>query len=232
MRVHRLKELREAIAAVEAGSRRRGGGQFPRGQSPLLSPGVHEWFLDGGDSPSRWIPPLGVMLHVVREFLGNSAGPAFWIGRRCWPHFTVIDGPLLRRCVFIDPPDDASRLWAIDLAARYPGAGAGAGAGVVVVADGSKLDMAASRRLQLACEAGESLVLCARPAAERARLSAASARWLVRSAPSADGSPRWTVELLRFKGKEWTDAQRGVVVHAALVGGPGPAIIAAGGCPA
>jgi protein ImuA len=164
------------------------------------------------------------MLHVVREFLGNSAGPAFWIGRRCWPHIAVLEESLLRRCVFIDPPDDASRLWAIDLVARFPGA--------VVVADGSRLDMAASRRLQLACEAGESLVLCARPAAERALLSAASARWLVRSAPSGDGSPCWKVELLRFKGKEWTDAQRGVVVHAALVGGPGPALSAAGRCPA
>lgn len=222
MRVHRLKELREAIAAVEAGSRRTGARRTGSSGGLFLSPGVHEWFLDGGDSVSRWIPPLGVMLHVVREFLGNSAGPAFWIGRRCWPHFAVLDGSLLRRCVFIDPPDDASRLWAIDLVARFPGA--------VVVADGSRLDMAASRRLQLACEAGESLVLCARPAAERALLSAASARWLVRSTPSGDGSPSWTVELLRCKGKEWKDAQRGVVVHAALVGGPGPAIFAAGGC--
>ena len=230
MRVQRLKELREAIAAVEGGSKGMDHSGLP------LPPGVHEWFLDGMDA-RRWVPPLGILLYLVREALaGPSAGAAVWIGRRCWPHLEVVERALLRRCVFVDPPDDAGRLWAIDLAARC--------AGAVVVADGSGLDMAASRRLQLAAEAGGGLVLCARPAAELKRLSAASARWLVRSAPSAGRNPRWTVELLRCKRKEpgsvfaaktgpgswtveWKGAQRGVVVHAALVERPGPAALPA-----
>jgi hypothetical protein len=207
MRVHRLKELREAIAAVEGRA-----GRTEPSDNPVLSPGVHEWFLDwSGDT---WAPPLGVLVRVIRE----TAGHLFWIGRKCWPNPDALGEALLRRSVFVDPPDDAERLWAIDQAARIPG---------VVVADGSGLDMAASRRLQLACEAGGGLVLCARPAGDLRRLSAAMARWVVRHVPDPDG-PRWSVEMVRFKGK-WKHAGCGVVVHAALVGGPGPPRVAAGG---
>ncbi len=131
---------------------------------------------------------------------------------------------LLRASIFVDPPDDASRVWAIDLALR---------AGAVVIADGSRLDMTASRRLQLAAEAGRSgLLLLARPGRERRQLSAAATRWLVRPAPALTQArpdhgvlnPRWTVELIRCKGvhsssaldhpREWTlelDRARGVV---------------------
>jgi len=137
-------------------------------------------------------------------------------------------GVLLRQSIFIDPPDDMSRLWAIDLAARCPAVAA-------VVADGSRLDMAATRRLQLAAEAGSALVLCARPPSEIDHLSAATTRWRVRCALSADKIPRWNVELLRCKGMrpdgQWTvewrsaqaQAQGGVVVHAALADRPDPA---------
>ena len=132
----------------------------------------------------------------------------------------------MQRSIFVDPPDGASRLWTIDLAARCPGVAA-------VVADGSGLDMAATRRLQLASEAGSALVLCARPPNEVDHLSAAATRWLVRCAPATDKAPRWIVELLRCKGVqpesevlrtvEWKGAQGGVVVHAALVDRPDPA---------
>jgi protein ImuA len=142
---------------------------------------------------------------------------------------------LLRRSVFIDPPDDGTRLWAIDAAARCSAAAA-------VVADGSGLDLAATRRLQLAAEAGSALVLCARPPGELECLSAAATRWRVHCARLADENPslnpslnpRWIVELLRCKGvrpksevlrwtMEWKGAQGGLVVHAVLVDRPDPA---------
>ena len=152
---------------------------------------------------------------------------------------------ILERSIFIDPPDGASRLWSIDLAARCRAVAA-------VVADGSGLDMAATRRLQLAAEAGSALVLCARPPGEMKCLSAAATRWLVCCAPSTDKNPRWIVQLLRCKGVqpeskvlrlpggdslagagrrwdvEWKRAQGGVVVHAALVDRPDPALPEAG----
>jgi hypothetical protein len=278
MRTQRLKELQEAIHAIEAGAgwhdaqagwHAQGGGQRPpiracgppdasgcrdvnthesaadaaslaRGRPrpdgrrcvpPTLSPpipmppGIHEWF---GVVPTarRWAPPLGILLHLALRSLEGSPGCVVWVGRRCWPYPRVLSRAGLRRSIFTDPPDGASRLWTIDLAARCPGVAA-------VVADGSALDMAATRRLQLAAEAGSALVMCARPPNEADRLSAASTRWLVRCAPSRDKTPRWIVELLRCKGMqpesevlrtvEWQGVQGGVVVHAALVDRPDPA---------
>ena len=204
-----------------------------------MPPGLHEWF-GLADTP-RWIPPLGILLYLARRSLknpdhggrgGRGGAGVVWIGRRCWPFFQGLPpddrGVLLQRSIFIDPPDDMSRLWAIDLAARCPAVAA-------VVADGSRLDMAATRRLQLAAESGSALVLCARPPEEINHLSAATTRWLVRCAPSADKTPRtprWNVELVRCKAMrpgsqwtvEWKSAQGGVVVHAVLADRPDPAI--------
>lgn len=78
-----------------------------------------------------------------------SPGRICWIGRACWPYPRLLfdDRPgesrLYTDSVFIDPPDLQSRLWAIDLALRTPGVS-------IVIADGSGLSMAATRRLQLA----------------------------------------------------------------------------------
>ena len=253
MRTQRLKELQAAIHAIEGGwpggtHRETGGdGRFVRGNGDdpthdslrldadgrvltaeaLCVPpkGVHEWFGVAHTARS-WAPPLGILLHLALRSLEGSPGCVVWIGRRCWPYPHALNSAGLQRSIFVDPPDGASRLWTIDLAARCSGVAA-------VVADGSGLDMAATRRLQLASEAGSALVLCARPPNEVDRLSAAATRWLVRCAPATDKAPRWIVELLRCKGVqpesevlrtvEWKGAQGGVVVHAALVDRPDPA---------
>lgn len=194
---------------------------------------------------SWWAPPLTLLVHLawraVEQGSDAVAGvrPVFWIGRSCWPYAHVLvrrpeaggpaagcaasspevgrsrapprtglDERLLRASIFVDPPDIASGLWAMDLALR---------GGSVVIADGSNLDMTASRRLQLAAEAGAGLALLARPAGERRRLSAAATRWLVRPVPTTGGErgdpprpeqradragPRWTVECIRCKGSQ------------------------------
>jgi len=248
MKAKQLAQLREAIAAIEhhgCGSEGgRHGSCLPSGDDMPMPPGVHEWFgvADSSFMPrmprmprmSRWIPPLGILLYLARRSLGCSDGHAgvVWIGRRCWPFLQGLSPDdrrvLLQQSIFIDPPDDMSRLWAIDLAARCPAVAA-------VVADGSRLDMAATRRLQLAAEAGSALVLCARPPEEIDHLSAATTRWRVRCASSSDKIPRWNVELLRCKGMrpegqwtvEWRSAQAktkgSIVVHAALADRPDPA---------
>jgi len=239
MKAKRLTQLREAIAAIEHGCGAGGdrhGSFAPSGDGMPLPPGVHEWFGLGDTScMPRWIPPLGILLYLARRSLraaGDGRAGVVWIGRRCWPFLQGLSPDdrrvLLRQSIFIDPPDDMSRLWAIDLAARCPAVAA-------VVADGSRLDMAATRRLQLAAESGSALVLCARPPGEIDHLSAATTRWRVRCASSADKIPRWNVQLLRCKGMrplgqwtvEWRSAQAqtqgGVVVHAALADRPDPA---------
>jgi len=128
--------------------------------------------------------------------------------------------PLFARSLFVDPTDDASRLWAIDAALRCASSAA-------VVADGSGFGMAASRRLQLAARAGGALALVARPPGERGEPSVATTRWEVRSAACAQASAgdgggacgvepaegwlaRWRLRLLRCKGVQRRSRSPGV----------------------
>lgn len=155
----------------------------------------------------RWSASLCLLAHLAWRAVDTAAesgapGRVFWIGRRCWAHPRLLvrgragaDQRLLRASLFVDPPDDASRLWAIDLALRCAGACA-------VIADGSRLDMSATRRLQLASEAGGALALLARPPTDCRELSAGATRWLVRRRAASDThrAPGWSVELLRCKG--------------------------------
>ena len=136
--------------------------------------------------------------------------------------------------LFVDPPDAATRLWAIDLALRCP-------AVAVTVADGSRLDMAATRRLQLAAHAGGGLGLLARPPWEISELSAAATRWSIRVCPSRTGRPNWKIRLLRCKGMrpdtdpalkhtavvvEWSREKSLICIPAELVGRSGAAAAA------
>lgn len=201
-------------------------------QSPiarLAGASVHEWsglgpwYADqaGPLAARRWSPPMSVLVHLAWQAVAAPlAGPGHvvWIGRACWPYArqlvrtpastpgtsAPIDRRLLDRSLFVDTPNDASRLWAIDLCLRSPAA-------TLVIADGSRLSMTASRRLQLAAEAGGSggdgpshvggLALLARPAWELAAISSSATRWTV-SPEICSGSrgPCWRVRLQRLKG--------------------------------
>lgn len=181
---------------------------------------LHEWVPEEGlrdpgtkglrenaRRTSPWIPPLSVVTELAHRALALGASvPPFlspfllWIGRQCWPYGRALvrgrhaeDRTLLEQSIFVDAPDIGARLWAIDLALRCPAVG-------VVVADGRGLDMAATRRLALAAEAGGGLALLLRPAWEARQLSAAATRWRVRPARSAAATQRWDIQLLRCKG--------------------------------
>ncbi len=114
-------------------------------------------------------------------------------------------GPdLLGRSLFVAPDGSSrtqevsERLWAIDTALRCPGVTA-------VVADGTGLTMAATRRLQLAGASTGVLVLLARPPHEVGEISAATTRWSVtRESSTASGAPAlsWDLTLLRAKGAQ------------------------------
>ncbi len=179
---------------------------------PTLATGaIHEWFSaaygDGAGmrhgSPKDWLPPLGMLIHIAHRAMtaGSNQGRSrvLWIGRRLWPYPRSLINPLgtdrslLERSVFVDPPSRDERVWAIDLALRC-------GAVAAVIADGSGLTMAESRRLQLGAAAGRTLGLIARPEWELSQLSAARTRWRVGPARSGTNEPRWVVELLRCKG--------------------------------
>ena len=184
--------------------------------APGLARGVlHEWCGAATGGPrARWTPPLILLAHLAGRALAAAEEPGkaggaeqarlvLWIGRAVWPYPLLLARPgaggagaLVERSLCVDPPDAASRLWALALALRSPSVAA-------VVGDARGLDLTATRRLQLAAEAGGALALLARPPQEERRLSAAATRWRVRLVPtcgSAPRFPRWSVELLRVKG--------------------------------
>ena len=272
MRSQRLEQLNALIGAIEdrswscdrsaidhqANADSPGSSVSAAAGGWLIRGVVHEWFGVADLSQHteavqltkaklhsplpQWTPPMGILLHLARCSLKHSTNRCVvWIGKRCWPYpHALVCGDdyqrqLLRQSFFIDCPNQASRLWAIDSAARCPAVAA-------VIADGSGLVMAHTRRLQLAAEAGSALVLLARPPCELDRLSPATLRWLVSCAPATGKTPKWIVQLLRCKGSqhrskmfrrdaenqprwmmEWNRAQGGVVIHAPLVGRPAPA---------
>ena len=176
----------------------------------------------------RWTAPVCVLTHLAREALrARESGVVVWVGRRVWVYGRAmvrhqaredgeggrVDDALLRRSIFVDAPDDATRLWAMDLALRCE-------AVACVVGDGRGFDVAATRRLQLGARAGGAggagaMGLLARPPTDGARMSVSSSRWLVGRAPASDVgrtsgalrggesggmNPRWIVELVRCKG--------------------------------
>lgn len=195
-----LTLLRDRIASPTIQARSVPTGWGP--DSPTLDRGsLHEWFADSC--------PAALFAGVAAKSLADRPGSILWIGRGCWPFPAWLTPDLLRRSVFIDPACDAERAWAIDQALRCPGVSC-------VVADGRRIDMPNSRRLQLAAGSSQGLALMARPPDEIRLLSAARTRWRVMAAPNPDArfhpAPRWTVELLRRKGMQpHTDARRWVV---------------------
>lgn len=156
---------------------------------------VHEWIGLVG------VPPVSVLAHIAARAANicDAAAVRPWlvcVGREAWPSPHAVrqagGDHLLQRMLLIDPPTDADRHWATELALRCEG--------LIVIADASGMDMATSRRLQLAAESGRSLGLLARPGGEAHALSVATTRWLVQPKPTDQANPRWLIILARCKG--------------------------------
>ncbi|MBL6080231.1 hypothetical protein JMJ56_19625 [Belnapia sp. T18] len=141
-------------------------------------------------------PGCGAAFAAV--LLGRCGGTVLWIAGaadslQAWPPGLAGCGldPADLILVRAERPQDA--LWAMEEALRCP---AVAGA-VLVLAD--NLPLTATRRLQLAAEAGRALGLLLRPGMLTAEPSAALTRWRVTPLTAVE-SPRWRLELLRAKG--------------------------------
>lgn len=203
-----LAALRERLAELE--HRGSSGVPIPTGWTEidrafssggLVRGALHEWTgIKSVQPTSRWSPPLSVLVHLAAQATAAAARESAslhvcWIGRRLWPSapsLTATGSGLLSRSLFIDAADAPARLWAADLAARS--------SSILPIVDGTGFDMAASRRLQLAAEAGGWLVHLARPPGEAGELSAAATRWLIARQPSPGDEPRFALRLLRSKG--------------------------------
>jgi protein ImuA len=171
--------------------------------------GLHEVASAMGD---------GAKTGFAARLIAGQSGPILW----CRSRRTVLEGgdpygPGMSalgispdRLILVDTSRQADLLWAMEEGARTKGLAA-------VVAEGAAPDLTTGRRLQLAAEAGNGLVLLLQ-SGRQAMPSSALTRWFVASAPSlpeADGPgrPCWTLELWRCRGGrprdwmvEWNDA--------------------------
>lgn len=136
--------------------------------------------------------------------LGLAGGTVLWIAAGAtrtvpWPPGLARCGLPPERLVLLraDRPEDA--LWAMEESLRCPAVG-----GALLALDARQeamLTLTATRRLQLAAEAGGGIGLLLRPqSAARSPQSAALTRWQVAPDGGLRGDPRWRLALLRARG--------------------------------
>lgn len=206
-----------------------------QGQPGLRRGAIHEWFAtppsescpcrnERASQASGWVPPIAALTQLSWRALAaeqadrRTQAAVIWIGRSCHPSVWSVtreaadiadrdNRMLMQRSILVDPRGVKSRLWAIDLSLRCP-------AVAMVIADGRGLSMAATRRLQLAAEAGSSIALLARPQSDRKSLSAAATRWTVGTSPSANNRPCYSITLWRCKGVVAAESSQAEPLHA------------------
>lgn len=198
----------------------------------LLLGAMHELQAAGPDTEVGAAPAV-----FAAGILARHPDPVVWIGRG---HGVFGPGLLRagldpRRIVFVDA--GKTGLQAMEEALRHPDVG-----GVVCELQG-RLELVASRRLQLAAEGCRGIGLLIRRSRRfddpvLSQPSAATTRWRIATLPSAPalahapdvpglGRPRWQLELMRCRGglpKSWIvescDATGRLAVAAVLAGRP------------
>ncbi len=236
-----IETLRDQIAAMEQGRLVSAGAVLPFGvaviDSHLPNGGLrlgalHELQAAGPDIEFAAAPAL-----FAAGILARHAGPVVWVGSRrdVFGHGLLQAGLDPNRIIFVDA--GRTGLPAMEEALRHPDI-----SGVVCELEG-RLQLTASRRLQLAAEGSSALGLIIR----RARRwsdgmlnmpSAAATRWRIASlpsppvlahAPDVQGlhRPLWQLELLRCRGGdasswivEGCDAQGRLALAAVLANRP------------
>ena len=144
--------------------------------------------------------------------LGRTEGTVLWIGSaraewQAWPPGLAAWGLTPDRLVLLRAERWKDALWAMEEALRCPAVGGA----LLVPAQGESfeerapLDLTATRRLQLAAEAGGGLGLILRADTPGAvTQTAAHTRWRV--SPAEGDEPHWRLELLRMRGGRPRDA--------------------------
>lgn len=126
-----------------------------------------------------------------------------WIGKRSWPSppalatLTATDHELsasfFAHSLFIDPPNDTTTLWAIDLALR-------SAAVDLIVAACPSISRTTTQRLSLAAQKHNTTALLLRSTSDRAIPSCAASRWSLSPTPSTREAPAWRLSLLKLRG--------------------------------
>ena len=169
------------------------------------------------------------LLAVLLGRLIGATGVALWCGlassgRPAMPYGPGLSrfGLPVERLILVRASRPAELLWAMEEGLR-------SGRFAAVLGEGIAPDLTATRRLQLAAEAGGATALLAFPASERRslRLSAATTRWRIAACPAAlPDRPRWWTSLERCRNGgsrgwilEWSHEALRLRVSAALADG-------------
>jgi protein ImuA len=188
----------------------------------LASGALHEWASSRDILPCSILALLASnMLKKAMQALPHSPEQqeakkfAVWIGRDIWPTPYLLEQTmqyyassqdihenshgaaktLLPHCLFIDPPNEKLKLWAIELALRSPAVAA-------VVADCKRMRFSTSRKFALAARKSGALGLLIRDKKALSAPSAAFSRWHIEPLPSASSSPCFKLQLLKCKGAQ------------------------------
>ncbi len=188
---------------------------------------LHEWSFEtsSANKTLEWHPPLSIISVLLKRAIKLSASQEslkqkkliLWVGRKCWPTPHLLSSIFSlpeneqgfkestsslptkpfnlpsENSIFLDPPDKQSRLWALIQGLRCS-------LTLSIIADGSGFSSVASRRIQLAAQKQNALILLCRPPWELGRPSSAQTKWLVSPLPSSEASPAWSLELIRSRG--------------------------------
>ncbi|WP_367596547.1 ImuA family protein, partial [Pseudoroseomonas deserti] len=189
-----------------------GAGQAAGG---LARAAFHEVLADAPGSGAAFCATL-----LGASLRGHDSGMVLWItagsgALQPWPSGLLGCGLPPERLLLAQAPHWPDALWAMEEALRCPGLSA-----TLLVAgwagEPAPLDLTATRRLQLAAEAGGGLGLLLRPVPRQGGLpnpSAATTRWRVAPRPDGLAGPRWSLTLLRQRGGApggpWPVAWRG-----------------------
>src|SRR3954471_2630411 len=200
-----LAALRARLARIQGGGRT--GDAVPVAQpvdaalpggKGLARGASHEVAAAEGDSGSAF--GFASML-AARACAGPEPQTTLWIEPEpsIWPAGAVRFG-LRPESLVIVAASGVDSLWAAEEALRCPAVGA------ACLVHPKSLDMAASRRLQLAAEAGGGLGLVLLRPEALAQPSAARTRWRISSAPGTGvrdydlGQAAWQLELVKAVG--------------------------------
>jgi hypothetical protein len=136
-----------------------------------------------------------------------------WIGKRSWPappaiaaltagqhtagqHTAgqqAISESFFNHSVFIDPPNDATILWAIDLALR-------SSAVDLIIAACPSISRTTTQRLSLAAQKNGTTAILLRAFKDLTIPSSASSRWTISPTRSNNSTPSWKLSLTKLRG--------------------------------
>ena len=170
-------------------------GAFPGGAFPKRA--IHEFITVYAEHAAACDGFIAGLLALLM----NDGAACVWIStsRRLFPSSLRTFNVEPERIIFMDVKSDKDVLWVMEEALKCEGLAA-------AVAEVGQLSQIASRRLQLAAEAGGVTGFILRKDPSKTTSSVASARWLIRPLPSNAedglpglGFPRWKVDLLKVR---------------------------------